>query len=381
MYVLFAAALILAIYFFQYKIYQRKWADNLKTEAYFKVNEVYAGDSAELTETIENAKAIPLPMVKMKLQLSRKLLFSEKDNSSVSDFFNRTDIYNIGPGQRVKRTIHFTCPERGYFDFNNVDVIGSDLFFTREFLKSVRTSSYLYVYPKPYDPKIMDPILNRISGEVLTKNNIIEDPFEYKGIREYQTYDSLKNVNWKAFAKSEELMVNMHDHTARRTVRVFINFENPAVLKHDDLMELCISMGISTVTHFCKAGIPVSVYANSSDILTKAPILIEEGSGDSHILAINRAFSRINLDEKALDCRNGINMILNDGEEDTYTIFISPFAKKSFCDLLLMVKNSGRDFCFICPSYEKPAEEDIKDIEDRFVFIEAKEALYEVSVS
>jgi len=381
MYILFAALLALGIYSLQLHVYKDKWNKNLKVDAFFKVDEAFAGDEAELTETIENTKSLPLPMVKMKLQLSRKLLFRDTDNSKVSDYFYRTDIYNIGPNQRVKRTIKFVCKERGYYDFHGVDLLASDLFFTSEFLKSYETSSHLYVYPKPYDPKLIEPVLNRVNGEVLTKNNLIEDPFELKGIREYQTFDSLKNVNWKASAKTEDLMVNMHDYTAKRTIRIFLNLEDATIFDEAELKELSISMAISCVIHFCNQGIPVSVYSNTKDVLTDKPVRIEEGSGDTHIRAVNRAFARIELSKGSLPFKDYFEAALFDDAKDTFTIVISPYMQPDFQEALLKLKSEGKDFVWLCPSYKRSPFEVEASLLDKTVKIPAEEALYEVSLS
>lgn len=381
MFVIFASLLAAFVYFFQLKLFEKRWMHNLKTEARFSTGEVYAGEEAELSETIENDKLLPLPMVKLKLQLSRKLIFKETDNSSVSDFFNRTDIYSIKGRHRVKRTIRFLCKERGYYWFNGVDILGSDPFFSKEFVEKLDVSSDLYVYPKPYDPGIMEPVLNRINGEILTKRNVVEDPFEFRGIREYQTFDSLKNVNWKAFAKSEELMVNMHDYTAKRTIRVFLNLENPTVLRHDELMEISISIAVSCITRFCVMGIPVSVYANSSDILTGRPIYLEEGSGESFIRNANRSFARIDLSKEPLSFEEYFTGTLIAEAGDTYTIIISPYIRKEFQKTIGKLAEAGKDFIWLCPVEKETTLENDRYIGDRIVKIDAKEALYEVSLS
>ncbi len=381
MYILFAAILALLLYFIQFRIYKNKWKKNLYADAYFKADEAFAGDEAELTETIENRKGLPLPMVKMKLQLSRKLLFREMENSRVSDFFNRTDIYSIKPYEKVTRTIKFICKERGYYDFNGIDLLSTDLFYSTEFVKAYDSASHLYVYPKPYDREALKPVLTKINGEVITKNNIIEDPFELKGIREYQTYDSLRNINWKASAKTDDLMVNMHDYTAKRTIRIFLNFENNTVLKRDELMELSISMAVSSIIFFCSENIPVSIYANSKDILSDSFIKIDEGSGESHIRTANRAFARIDLSKAAYSFSEIFKEDLLNCDEEAYTIIISPYMQEDFQKLLLRMKSKGLDFTWLCPEYKSNPFEAKEDLRDNFVSIKAEEALYEYEVS
>ena len=376
LYILFAAALAIVIYVAEIQLYKKKWEKNLKANAYFRTDEAFEGDEAELTETVENAKTLPLPMIKMKLQLSRKLLFRDTDNSAVSDFFNRTDIYSIGPRQRVKRTMKFVCSSRGYYDFNGVDLVGADLFLTKEFVKKIETSSALYVYPRPYDAVLMEPVLNRINGETLTKRNLTEDPFELRGIREYQTFDSLKNVNWKASAKTDDLMVNMHDYTSRRTIRVYLNLENSTIMAHEELMELCISMAMSIIINYAKASVPVSVYANTRDHLTDKPIIIDEGSGESFIRTVNRSFARADLDKERYKFSELFEGYLT-ADDDAYTVILSPYMQKDFQELLCKLVSKKKDFCWISPQYKNVQFEVMEELKPYYMGVKAEEALYE----
>lgn len=381
MYVLYVTILIFLVYGAQYFLYMKRWDKNLRAEAFFKVEEAYEGDEAELTETLENAKNLPLHMVKVKLQLSKKLLFSDMENSSVSDYFNRTDIFHISRGQRIRRTIKFKCAHRGYFYFNNIDLFSTDLLYTREFSKNIESLSKLYVYPRPYSKEIIEPALNRINGEVLTKRNLIEDPFEMKGIREYQPYDGMKNVNWKASAKSEELMVNLHDYTTKRSIRVFLNLEDATLMKQDDIQEVCISIGIALVIHFCDLGVPVSVFANSKDVLTDNPIKLIEGSGDTHIRAVNRALSRIDLGKGAYKFHEYFEPLLFEEVNDSYTIVISSYIREDFEEALLKMKEENLDFSWICPVDPAIDLEVNPALKDRVIEVPAKEAMYEISLS
>jgi len=381
MYIVFAAVLALLLYELQYILYKKKWFSGLKADAFFKVNEAMAGDEATLTEIIENQKWLPLPMVKVKLQLSRKLEFIENKGAKVSDFFYRTDIYAIGANTRVTRTINFTCKNRGYYDFHGVDVIGTDLFFSWTFVESVSTSSNLYVYPKPYSNKIMRPILDRINNDIVSDENLTKDPFLIKGIREYQPFDTYKNINWKASAKTEELMVNVHDSTAKKKVRVLLNLENPTIMKRDELNELCISMAIAAVIYFCKKGSSVSLYANSRDVLTDEPIRLKEGSSESHIRNANRLLARVDLSKEALSVNEFFSEYTRKTNEDVYTIVISPNMQKEFQDMLLNALNEDIHFTWLCPEYRDNPFEVNDELKGNFIQVPAEEVLYEISLS
>ena len=381
MYVCFAAVAVLILYYLQFYIYKKKWNSNLKIEIFFKNSDAYEGEEAELTQIVENAKWLPLPMVKTKLQLSRDLIFKERDNTVVSDYFNRTDVFTIGSFQKITRSMKFLCSKRGFYRIKSADVLSTDVFFTRDFVDSITSDSFMYVFPKPYDPKKMEPLYNEINGPILTKNNLVEDPFELKGIREYQTYDSFKNINWKASAKTDDLMVNVRDYTSKRTIDVYLNLESNTALKYDELSELCISMAIAAITYYCKMSIPVSVHANTKDILNDSPIWLDYGSSDTFIKSANCAFARIDL---AKDCYKFADLFLKKREKesdtDSFMIFFSPNMQDDFQSLLLELKKNEKDFLWVCPSYKEIKLEVNETLKKNTVEIDAKEALYEISL-
>jgi len=381
MYVLFVAAFLLLVYYLQLNIYMRLWDRDLEVNATFGVNEVFEGEPADLTETIENRKWLPLPMIKMKLQLARELIFRDADNSIVSDYFYRTDIYSVSAYQRVTRSMKFICSKRGYYTFRGVDIIASNLFFTKEYVRSKDSSSYLYVFPKLYNPGVMEPVLNRINGETLVKRNVVEDPFEFRGIREYQPYDGMKNINWKASAKSEELMVNVHDYTSHRTIRVFIDLDKPKISTRDEILELCISMAAANVASYAGNGIPTSVYSNGMDILTNEPLFVEEGCGDNFIRNVNRFLARLDLSKKPGNFEKLFYDLLIDEATDSFAVIYAANLKDELQDILCRMLELNLDFCWVCPVYKGENLEVREELKEKCLQVSAEEAMYEISLS
>ena len=113
---------------------------------------------------------------------------------------------------------------------------------THELPKSLPVDSRLYVYPRPFRGMDFNGALRQLNGEVATKRHLQEDPFEYLGIREYTPRDTLRDVNWKATARSGELKVNQKGCTAQRSVRLVVNLEDGAILRQEDLLEASIEI-------------------------------------------------------------------------------------------------------------------------------------------
>ena len=95
------------LFYLQKWIYGHYWEKDLSAELSFSRESAVEGEVCQLSERVENGKLLPLPMLKVKFQVSRKLRFSDEGDGAVTDKYYRNDILSLGPRQRVIRTIPF----------------------------------------------------------------------------------------------------------------------------------------------------------------------------------------------------------------------------------------------------------------------------------
>ena len=88
-------------------IYSHYWEKGLSAELLFSRESAVEGEECLLLERVENRKLLPLPMLKVKFQVSRNLRFSDEGDGAVTDKYYRNDILSLGPRQRVTRKIPF----------------------------------------------------------------------------------------------------------------------------------------------------------------------------------------------------------------------------------------------------------------------------------
>lgn len=341
------------LYYLQQAVYRKWWNRGLQVSLQFAQSELVEGEESRLLEVIENRKRLPLPMLKVKFQTSRNLEFADIKGSKVTDLFYRNDVFEIGGGEKITRTLHFTAKKRGYYKINGIDLVGTDLFYGKQMVESRSTSQYVYVFPKPYTEKEFLLALRRLSGEVLTKRHLIEDPFVYRGIREYQPYDDMRVVNWKATARMQELMVNEKAHTALKAIRIFLNTEDNGILKKDNAVEAAISMAAGFAEHFLKQGMAVEFCCNGADCMEDDCTQIPASAGMPHMNRINKALARIDVQKEAYDFADTFGEILLTKSKGTMTILISVNAYEGFQKLLTAYKGQDSEFVWFYPTEEK----------------------------
>lgn len=331
------------------KLYEKLWAGKLDVRLEFADKSLFEGEKGELLEIIENGKRLPLPMLKVKFQTDRNLRFTDSDSAKVTDLYYRNDIFQVKGRERITRKLEFTAAKRGYYRIHNIDLVAGDPLLSSEMVESRQTAQYFYVYPAPFVSEEFRRSLQQLNGELLTKLHFPEDPFEYRGVREYQPFDDMRSINWKVSAKTGDWKVNQKNCTALQTVRLFFNIEDSGILKKDAMVEASIQIIAGLAAFFLNQGIRVSCYGNGRDILNGEPVHIEAGAGAGQMEQIYRALARIDTNLKTADFTSCFERELMKASTGITTVFVSPNAYENFTGLLRRFRLSGQECLWFYP--------------------------------
>lgn len=340
------------LFVLQQKIYRELWKKDLTATISFASSSIFEGQEGQLKEIIENRKRLPLSMLKVKFQTDRHLVFEDTKGSRTTDQYYRNDIFQINGGEKLTRTIKFTGGRRGYYTITSMDLVATDLFMTSQFVETQDVNTAIYVYPKIFDSNEFRRSLQQLNGEVLTKRHLLEDPFEYRGIREYQPTDDLKSINWKATAKTGEFKVNQKNYTALQSVRIFINMEDVGILKKDEAVESCLQVAAGLCEYFLKQGIRVSCYCNGVDMINGLPMSIEASSSRGQMETVLRALARVDTAKPVADFADCFGRRLLEEANGTITCFVAPNHYASFVDLVEKYHNLKKDYIWFYPIVE-----------------------------
>ena len=141
----------------------------------------------------------------------------------------------------------------------------------------------------------LDAACERLSGDAAAKRHLYEDPFLFRGLREYAPTDPARNVNWKASARAGELMVNLFDPTASREICILLNLEDPAIYYESALLEDSIRAAYTMAAYLIGQKLSVSLVTTGEDLITGEKIAAEAGSSQDHLRAVAEALARIDL--------------------------------------------------------------------------------------
>ena len=309
-----------AFFLLQKTLYRRYWSRGLSGTLQFRDSFVYEGDVSSLTEVVTNRNWLPLPALQVSFRVSRNLVFDNIENTSVSDYCYKRDVFTALFYQKIKRELPFRCLARGYYPVGSLNLVAHDLLMTTQFAINIDQNASLYVYPKPlWDDRLEVPF-QKIMGTVRMRRLIHEDPYEFRGIREYQPTDPMRAVNWKASARAGELMVDVFHSTSSQEVLVLLDVEDSGVWKHHVLIETAIRLASSLVGRLASQGVPVRLACNGLDQISKNEIAVPAGAGQGQLHAVNRALARIDLTQPAASMEG---LLTQTGWGDALAILIS----------------------------------------------------------
>lgn len=363
------ALLFLILFLGQRILYQKLWQKDLRIDIRFSQDHITEGEQGELKEVVENRKLLPLAMLKVKFRTDRHLLFTGDEGSRTTDQFYRNDIFRVSGRERVTRTLKFTGGRRGYYTIESADLVAADLFLMNQMTASTCFRTELYVYPRPWISEDMKRSLVLLNGEQLAKRHLLEDPFEYRGIREYQPCDDMRSINWKATARTGDFKVNQKNYTALRNIRIYFNIQDDNILKKDDSVEMTIRITAGLCAWFLGQGIQTSCCGNGVDILTGKHLEIAARAGEGQLDAVCRALARLDTKKETVSFPAMFEEQLLAGDETCLTCFVSPNQYKDFVSLLERLQEAGKDFIWYYPVEGRRAPKLPSSLQEHIQFV------------
>ena len=311
----------LFLFLLQQRFYSKHWSDGLDAELSFLNDAVTEGDEGTLSEVIINRKRLPLATLQIKFSVSKYLVFTETENTITTDQQYRSDIFSLRSYEKITRRLPFKCTKRGLYHIDDIDVLSGDIFFSKKLISVIKQHTHMYVYPKPVDSSSFSIPFQQLMGTILSRKYNYEDPFEFRGIRNYEIYDPLKDINWKASARTGELMVNQHNYASSQKVVILLTLEANNIWKYERLYEESIRLAAAFANACISNGIPVGLISNAFDCETKKPIQISASAGDNHKLSIMQLLARIDATVSGSEFFDIVDNEL-DSSEASSTVYI-----------------------------------------------------------
>src|SRR5665647_590341 len=294
LYIVVFAIIIALLVNWMIHAYRKSWSKRIDLNIEFGKDTLFEGENGELIQTVVNRKFLPLWWADLRFCVPKFLKFDA--GVSIGYDYYRKDTISVLSYEMVKKNLPFTAVKRGYYTIKKAELLSSDMLLQYMFIKEYSFFTELYVFPEIKSIRKFKVDFRKIVGEIITKRHIIEDPFEFRNIRNYYPFDSLKTVNWNASAKTGEIMVNHYNYTSSQEIIILLNLDGYNIWGKQEIREDLIRIAAYFTRSLIINGIPVGLVSNGCDSVTGEEIFAPCKNGSNQELQIFKLFARITAD-------------------------------------------------------------------------------------
>lgn len=332
------------------RLYEKSWNKGLGIKVGFLEGAVDEGKKGHIIEEIYNKSALPIPVVSVKFELDKSISYMDKSNVTVSDRQYRNDSMSVKAKRAYKREFEVLFSKRGVYKIEDPALSTKDIFGVHSYSEKYEQESLIYVYPSYSRHKEIIAPYSKVMGEAIKNKYFYEDPFEFKGIRDYTGTEPMKKINWGASARTGSLKVNNYYDTTSRHAVIFLDIVNDQIWKRDDQLEECIRITRNYMETFIRNHIPVEIITNGIDGILNEPVVFEGGSDGAYVEKCLKKMAAIDINKKTE--RLTSYFTLNKAKNDELSILLSVDQSKAMIDAYreYLGCNEGE---WICPISSK----------------------------
>jgi uncharacterized protein (DUF58 family) len=287
---LLAAASLASLLWSRYSLAQ------LRYSRHFGQTRLAFGEETELTLDTYNAKPLPVPWLLLADEYPSGLtLLTGNQGGRVTLNRSLVSLLSLRWYERVQRTYRVRGDRRGAFHFGPATAAAGDIFGLRRQSLTIPGRDVLLVYPKVVPVQSLGLPAARPVGELAAKRRLVDDPLRYQGVRAWAPGDSLRQVHWRATARTGELHSRTYEASASHVLILAVDVQTtsrPYGLVRDYL-ELLVSAAASLAVAALEQGYAVGLLANAGSDASNELTMVPAGRHPEQGAALLEALARL----------------------------------------------------------------------------------------
>ena len=215
------------------------------------------GDVVEVTLEVENRGWLPVPWIQFHDRLPIAL---------ITPPFYRA-VVSLQPRETRRFTYELNCRQRGWYQIGPLTAQLGDVFGLNNRQQDFSAGNHITVYPKILPIDELGLPSKSPFGHLRTRQLLYEDPSRVVGVREYQSGDSLRKVNWKVSASSGRLQVKKLEPAMTLETVILLNVNTMEYTRQYayGAVEMGIVVAASVANHLASLRQEVGLLTNGVD--------------------------------------------------------------------------------------------------------------------
>ena len=327
--------LFLLLFFLERLLFSRLWGKGIDVSLSFSSSSIREGESVDVEERSENRNYFPFVSVTLSWALDRLYSPYRQGSSRLSV----ASTFHFPRRSIIRRTTSIEGLERGVYTISEGKISSTDLFSVDEHSSDIFFDTTLHVFPARKKMFGRSFAYRGYLGSVLSKERSLEDVFEIKTIRQYLPTDPMRNVNWKATARTGSMKVNQYEWTTEESVTVVLDLQGGSEEEKEELIRYTSSFSALILSR----GTALSLVTNGRDARDGRKVGVGKGSGEGHIRTIDTALSEIKVSSTTEDLSSLISSLGEDLSSSPVLFSVSP-KEDEIDSFLLLAGGSGKVF-------------------------------------
>jgi uncharacterized protein (DUF58 family) len=219
----------------------------------------FLGETVDVTLMLRNRSRLALPWVQFRESVPPELRMEESVQRVVT----------LGGRQSNTYTYHVKGLQRGYYRLGPLRLTSGDLFGLAKSRVGLLPPDYLTVYPRIV-PLTHVGLPSRLPfGTIASHQRLFEDPARPMGVRDFRSGDSLRQINWKASAHTQKMLVRTFQPAISLETVILLDLHSEDYERRDRLYwtEWAIVVAASLATHLVNQRQAVGLISNGVDPL------------------------------------------------------------------------------------------------------------------
>lgn len=314
-------------------------------ERSFDTRHAACGQEIHMIERISNNKILPVPCLKVESKIDRSLKFGRLQDLNILEDMFHVSLFCLLPFTRIIRTHTVKCTKRGYYHLTSASLTARSITGSVSLAWNVSTDAEVYVFPRILQFHELNLPSHSWQGDMVVRRWILDDPFVRAGVREYTSSDPMRNINWKASARSGILHVNQYEPTARHNLMILLNVETShdqwSVTREPERVEYGISVAATVFDHAFKNAIETGFACNGYLKESQKEYLhISPAAGTNHETGIMECLARLVVD-RSITFNTLLDKELERHPGNTDYLFITAVVNEETENKIRRLRNMG----------------------------------------
>lgn len=209
------------------KIYSETIVANFSVSRFIENNKIFNGDNTVAGVVVENRSIFPL-------------IAYVYDYTSMVLSYKQKETFFLFLPPKSKRVLKYRVigTKRGDHHLGPTTVEFKDIFAKSFNTREYNTVDFITVFPSILPHGEIDKSILQPYGEIKNRLPIFEDLTKIQGIREYQSGDEIRKINWKISARHDKLYVNYYNPSVSSGSIVVLNlYHQDYDMKYPDFYE------------------------------------------------------------------------------------------------------------------------------------------------